>query len=103
MSKSNDTFAEYIADSLRPLGGVTPRKMFGGCGVYRGGKFFAIIYKSRLYFKTDKNSRKRYLEQNMKPFKPNEKQMLKNYFELPPDIIDNPEKLLEWAEESSRK
>ncbi len=37
-------------------------------------------------------------EGGMKAFHPNPGQMLKNYFEVPVEIIDEPERLVDWAQ-----
>jgi DNA transformation protein len=36
----------------------------------------------------------------MGPFRPNERQTLKSYYEVPPDVLDEPETLLSWAREA---
>ena len=92
-----DSFVEFVLDQLSDVGGVTCRGMFGGHGLYRKGKFFAIIHKGKLYFKTDEKSRNTYIEKGMKPFAPNKKQTLKNYYEVPADLIDDPELLGGYA------
>jgi DNA transformation protein and related proteins len=33
----------------------------------------------------------------MPPFRPNERQTIKSYYEVPPDVLDTPEALLSWA------
>jgi hypothetical protein len=33
----------------------------------------------------------------MKPFRPSDKQTLKNYYEVPPDILEDEDKLIFWA------
>ena len=96
----DETFKDYIIDQLRDLYDLYAKGMFGGHGLYQGLKFFGMISKGRLYFKTDDSNRQYYIEQGMKPFRPNEKQTLKNYFEVPPDIIDDSDKLTELARES---
>ncbi|GMT42765.1 MAG: hypothetical protein IEMM0002_1176 [bacterium] len=92
----NDSFRDFVLDQLGG-GSVTCRAMFGGHGLYRRGKFFGIIHKGKLYFKTGGKTRNEYIEHGMKPFRPNEKQTLKNYYEVPAEIIENPEELLNWA------
>jgi DNA transformation protein len=98
--KKDDSFKDFIIDQLYGLEGVTDRAMFGGHGLYRGGTFFGIISKGRLYFKTNDSTRPGYLECGMKPFRPNPKQTLKNYFEVPVEIIDEPERLAAWAQDA---
>jgi len=93
----SDSFVEFVLDQLSDGGGVTCRAMFGGHGLYRNGKFFAIIHKGKLYFKTDEKSREAYMEKGMKPFAPNKKQTLKNYYEVPAEVIDDPDRLCRWT------
>ena len=92
-----DSFRDFALDQLSSLGGVACRAMFGGYGLYSHGKFFAIVHKGKLYFKTDDGSRGSYTEKGQKPFRPSKKQTLKNYYEVPADVIDEPALLAEWA------
>lgn len=94
---AKDSFTEYVLDQLNGLSGVTARPMFGGHGLYRRGIFFAIIHKERLYFKTDEKTKAAYTEYGMKPFRPSKKQTLKNYYEVPEEILENPDDLQSWA------
>jgi DNA transformation protein len=97
----NDSFKDFVLDQLTDLRGVTCRAMFGGYGLYRREVFFGIIHKGRLYFKTDEATRKDYNERGMKPFRPNAKQTLKSYYEVPVDIIEDQEQLTAWAERAA--
>ena len=36
MARSSE-FVEFVLESLRPLGGVSARRMFGGFGIYKDG------------------------------------------------------------------
>ena len=76
--------------------------MFGGYGLYHDGAFFGIIFKGRLYFKTDAATRFAHVEAGMKPFRPNARQTLKHYYEVPADIIENKSQLATWAARSVR-
>lgn len=93
----DDSFRDFIIDQLRALGAVACRPMFGGHGLYRGPVFFGILFKNRLYFKTDSASLSDYTERGMKPFRPNPGQTLKRYYEVPIDLIEAPEELASWA------
>lgn len=95
--EARDDFPEFVQDQLAGLGGVACRRMFGGHGLYRGPTFFGILYKGRLYFKTDESSRTEYLAHGMQPFRPNAKQTLKNYYEVPPEVVEDGETLAAWA------
>ena len=94
-----DSLQDYIVDHLRELGPVRWRAMFGGHGLlYHGVVFFGILYRGRLYFKTDATSRRDYRAHGMQPFRPNARQTLKNYFEVPAEILDDPDQLTAWAQ-----
>jgi len=96
----SDSFKEFVLDQLRDLGGLNCRAMFGGYGLYQHGAFFGVLYKGRLYFKTDPATVSAYLEKGMRPFRPNAKQILKNYYEVPADILEDPDQLSAWAEKA---
>lgn len=102
MPAKHDGFKDFVLDQLADLRGLTCRAMFGGYGLYRSGKFFGIIHKGRLYFKVTETTVARYKAQSMKPFRPNAKQTLKSFYEIPVDIIENEEQLTGWAEQSAR-
>ncbi len=94
----DDSFKAFILDQLEPLNGLTCRAMFGGFGLYAENKcFFGIIHRGQLYFKTDGKTRADYIEMEMTPFRPNKKQTLKNYYEVPVEIIEDQEVLFIWA------
>ena len=103
MTLDTDSFRDFIQDQLQELGGVGFRRMFGGYGLYRGGVFFGILHKDRLYFHTDDTSRQAYVDHGMQPFRPNMKQTLKNYYEVPPEIVEDSETLVAWAREAMQR
>lgn len=96
----DESFKEFILDQLSGLDRVSCRAMFGGFGIYCNGIFFGIIHKGRLYFKTDDKTRSEYINKGMKPFRPNSKQTLKNYYEVPIDAMEDPDRLVDWARKS---
>jgi DNA transformation protein len=97
MNRGRDGFKDFVLDQLRELPGVACRAMFGGYGLYQGEVFFGIIHKGRLYFKTNETSRAAYRERGMKPFRPNPKQTLKTYYEVPVEVMEDAEQLSAWA------
>jgi DNA transformation protein len=96
-SIKDDSFKEFVLDQLRELKGITCRAMFSGYGVYQAEGFFGIIHQARLYFKTNDRTRPAYVRKGMKPFRPNAKQTLKTYYEIPVEIIEDGEQLTTWA------
>jgi DNA transformation protein and related proteins len=100
MPRQNDGFKDFVLDQLSELRGLTCRAMFGGHGLYKKETFFGIIHKGRLYFKVTAITVTHYKEQGMLPFRPNAKQTLKSFYEVPIDIIEDAEALTRWAAEA---
>ena len=103
MTTKHDGFKDFVLDKLADLNGVRCRTMFGGYGLSRNGTFFGIIHKGRLYFKVTPKTVDRYKEQGMKPFRPNAKQTLRSFYEVPVDIVEDADHLTEWAEEAANR
>jgi DNA transformation protein len=101
-SAADVSFKDFVLDQLQGLPDLECRSMFGGHGLYQEETFFGIVFKGRLYFKTDKKSAVPYLKVGMKTFRPNQKQTLKNYYEVPVDVVEDRERLAAWARESLR-
>jgi len=99
--KKPDSFRDFVAGQLEP--DTVFRPMFGGCGLYRGDDFFGILHQGRLYFKTGPRTRARYVEKGMKPFKPNARQTLKSYYEVPVEILEDRDALRAWALEAASR
>ncbi|MBC8282995.1 MAG: TfoX/Sxy family protein [Nitrospinae bacterium] len=97
MNSKKHEFKEYVLDQLRLLEGLECKHMFGGFGLYSDGVFFGIIAKGTLYFKTNATTVDAYKEKGMEPFQPSSKQTLKNYFEVPPEILEDEQSLKDWA------
>jgi DNA transformation protein len=100
MTAKHDSFKDFIVDQLADLRGLTSRAMFGGYGLYQKTKFFGILHKGRLYFKVTATTTSYYKDHGMKPFRPNAKQTLKSFYEVPVDVIEDPEALTRWAKQS---
>lgn len=102
MAPKHDGFKDFVLDQLSELQGLTCRAMFGGYGLYHREKFFGIIHKGRLYFKTDQTTAPRYRDRGMKPFKPTSNQTLKNYYEVPVQILEASDDLTAWASQAAQ-
>lgn len=100
MSPKSDSFKDFVLDQLADLRGISTRAMFGGYGLYEKAKFFGIIHKGRLYFKVTATTTSYYKDHGMKPFRPNAKQTLTSFYEVPVDVIEDPEALTSWATQS---
>ena len=98
MNRKDESFRDFVLDQLQELDGVEAPRMFGGYGLYQDETFFGILHKGRLYFKIDETTVKEYRKRKMKPFRPNAKQTLKSYYQVPVEIIEDADKLHEWAD-----
>ncbi|MBW3660006.1 MAG: TfoX/Sxy family protein [Gemmatimonadetes bacterium] len=96
------SFADWVVERLEPLGGVRARRMFGGWGLYQRDTFFGIVHRGRLYLKTDDATRSRYESRGCSRFQATERQTLRRYWEVPGDVLEDPDALLEWSAEATR-
>ncbi|HEU4402334.1 MAG TPA: TfoX/Sxy family protein [Candidatus Polarisedimenticolia bacterium] len=97
------SFREFVLDQLADLTPLACRAMFGGHGLYWGDRFFGIIFRGRLYFRTDETTRAAFVERGMSPFRPRPRQTLHPYYEVPVEVIEDPEALVEWARRAARR
>jgi len=96
---ADESFKEFVLDQLGPLPELRAKAMFGGYGLYQADRFFAILMDGRLYFRTDEQTRAAYVERGMGPFTyaKARRTMTMNYFEVPPEVLENREELAAWA------
>lgn len=97
MNKQDYSFKDFVLDQLRDLDNVEARRMFGGFGLYQDEIFFGIVHKGRLYFKVDDSTVAQYRQRKMKSFRPNSKQTLKSYYQVPVEIFEDADELDRWA------
>jgi DNA transformation protein and related proteins len=95
----SDGFKSFVLDQLEELGGVTPKSMFGGVGLYRDGVFFGIVARDTLFFKTDTRNRGDYLRAGMPAFTPylDKPTRSTSYYAVPLDVLESPPELAAWA------
>jgi len=75
--------------------------MFGGVGIYASDRFFALIADDTLYMKVDESNRPDFEARGMGPFRPyGEHGEVMQYYEVPADLLDDPEALRPWAEKA---
>lgn len=97
-----DSFRDFVLEQLAALDGLRCKRMFGGFGLYCGEQFFGIVFDGQLYFKTNPDTLTEYLEHHASVFAPSEKQILKNYREVPANILEDRELLMVWAKKAAR-
>ena len=95
-------YLDYVLEQLAGLGRVSPRRMFGGVGLYSGELFFGLIDDDTLFFKTDASNGPEYEARRMPRFMPpaNRPVSPMGYHQVPAEIIEDPELLVAWARRS---
>lgn len=99
----SDEFIAYVVEQFSTWGTVSVRRMFGGAGLYREGTMFAVIAEDVAYLKVDDSNREDFLRAGSGPFAPYPEKIkttIRTYFEIPADILENPDELARWAERS---
>ncbi|MCY1033980.1 TfoX/Sxy family protein [Corallococcus sp. BB11-1] len=94
-----DSLVEYTLELLEPLGPVQARSMFGGWGLYFGGRMFGIIIQGQLHLKVDDVTRADFEAEGCRPFvyESRGKAQPMSYWTPPADAEDNSRMLLPWA------
>ena len=95
-------FLEYILELLKPSGGITSTRMFGGYAIKKYGLAIALIFEDEIYFKTDKSNIDDYKNLNSKPFtyeKKGKTITISNWL-LPVEILEDQEKLMKFTDKS---
>jgi len=100
MVKPINEFVSYLLDLLTPWGPVAAKRTFGGYGLYRDGRMFAIVVEDTLYLKTDRESLSEFTERGLEPFSydRNGKIVSMSYYQPPPESLDRAESLIPWVE-----
>jgi DNA transformation protein len=98
-------YLEYLLGQLEGLGRLSSRRMFGGVGFYSGGVFFGLLYKERLYFRTDDSTRPEYEARGSEGFRPPRAKtkrikMTPTYYTVPEEVLEDDAELVRWARKS---
>jgi DNA transformation protein len=98
MAVSRD-FVDHVLDLLSAWGGVSARRMFGGYGLYRGGRMFGLVSDDRLYLKVDEASRPDFEAAGVQPFtyRARSRAVTMSYWEAPPELFDEAEAMVRWS------
>jgi len=91
------SFRDFVLDQLEGLEGLDCRSMFGGRGLYLDGEFFGMIWKGRLWFRTDGASREEYRALGAEPIPFGGDPSGNAYWSVPADVLEDAPLLLAWA------
>lgn len=100
MAASND-FLEYVLDQLSDLEDLYIKRMFGLQALYKDGLTFGLISKDIVYLKVDQSNKAKYEAAGSTPLKLfKNDSIVKSYYELPVEVLENAELFVEWVKES---
>ena len=92
--------AEGIREIFEPLGPVSLKRMFGGHGIYRQGRIFALEADGAIWMKSDAESREAFVAAGSRPFSYQTSKgevTIASYWSLPEAAFDDPDELRRWA------
>ncbi len=99
----SDDFLDYVLDQLAQWGEVSVRRMFGGAGLYRERRIFAVVANDVLYLKVDDTNRDDFIKAGAAPFNPypeKNKATVMSYYTVPSEVLENRDALAQWAQRS---
>jgi DNA transformation protein and related proteins len=90
----------WLYDLFAPVGPIATRRMFGGLGIYRYGRMFALVADDVLYMKADDETRAAFEAAGSQPFtyEGKGKPVQMSYWRLPDSALDEPDELKAWAD-----
>jgi DNA transformation protein len=94
----SEEYLQFVLDQLAGLKGVSARRMFGGAGLYRGGIMFGLVADDRAYLRVDDSNRSSFEDAGSGPFHPYGAKVTMPYYEVPVDVLEDPEDFCAWAE-----
>ena len=97
--KNSREFLDYLDELFSEFGSVSCRAMFGGHGVYHGGRIVGIVIEDALYLKADAETKAFFEAEGCEPFiyDAGDKQIAMSYWSLPADAMDSPQAFAPWA------
>ena len=98
LTTKSTSAAENIVASLKTLGDISSKKMFGGYGIFEDNTMFALVNsEGSVFFKADDASKVKYEQMG------SHKHGKMPYFNIPDRILNDDTELLKWAEESIKR
>lgn len=97
----NQEYVDYIMDQLSEFDGASPRKMFGGVGIFKDKIMFAMVTsENTFYFRINDQLIPKFEAEGMKAFDHAKKGKGMPYWSAPVHVIEDKKLMKEWAKES---
>lgn len=103
MTGSTQEYVDYVVELLSPIDNVTSGRFFGGVGLKCDGVQFAMLMGNSIFFVVDNTTRPKYEDHGMGCFwykAKNKKVNVKKYYEVPAELLEDQDALIEWARQS---
>lgn len=99
MSSIRNEFVDYVVELMAVWGPVSSRRMFGGHGLYRECKMFALIVSDVLFFKVDKENLAIFERAGSHPFVyvSRSRNVQLSYWSAPEGSLESPAEMNEWC------
>jgi DNA transformation protein len=95
-SSAGEDRAARLVEALAPLGHVTSKKMFGGHGIFVDSVMFALIDSSgTAHLRADDTTEPGYVQRG------SSRHSRMPYWQIPTEILESDEDLLEWGSEAA--
>src|ERR1700687_5786321 len=94
---------EHLRELFAGLGPVTPRRMFGGLGVFADGMMIALVIDGVIYLKADGRLVPDFEREGTAPFSyatRGGRRTVMSYWRLPDRLYDDADELAAWARRS---
>lgn len=97
--RPTDEFITHVVDTMRELGAVEAKRMFGGWGLYHRGVFFALVIRGTLYLKTDARNRADFDARKLEAFtfEKGGETIVTGYRAAPEEAFESPRDMARWA------
>ena len=97
----NEDFKNFVLDQLQGIGDFETKRMLGGVALLHQGTAFAKIKHDKVWLKVNDSNRSDFDNLGMKQYtygKDNSRKL--NFYETPVEIIEDRDKLKDWAKKS---
>ena len=86
-----------LLQDLADLGEIQDRPHLGGWELRLDGRAFALVQGDRVWLRTDPSTRLDFQRRGSTPFAPNPSMDLGRFYEVPSEVLADPDTLRAWA------
>jgi DNA transformation protein and related proteins len=92
-------FVDHVIELMAHWAPVRARRMFGGHGLYRESRMFALVFDDTLYMKADESTRVRFAAVGSAPFvySSGDRRIELSYWRAPEVCLDETESMCVWC------